>query len=95
MKEGTGGAKADQALRVVRLKRECSEAGECRDSPHETRWHLAVHFADQEYRKAIHWLETLRIRRVKTLEAGYNVRHSDLSTYASLTCPIEPRELYS
>jgi hypothetical protein len=29
--------------------------------------------ADKDYRKAIHWLETLRIRRVKTLEGGYNV----------------------
>ncbi|TCD68833.1 hypothetical protein EIP91_009700 [Steccherinum ochraceum] len=28
--------------------------------------------ADKEYRKAVHWLETLRIRRVKLLESGYN-----------------------
>ncbi|KAF8272362.1 hypothetical protein EI94DRAFT_1776950 [Lactarius quietus] len=28
--------------------------------------------ADKDYRKAVHWLETLRIRRVKTLEGGYN-----------------------
>ncbi|KAH9964547.1 hypothetical protein BC827DRAFT_1259589 [Russula dissimulans] len=28
--------------------------------------------ADKEYRKAVHWLETLRIRRVKILEGGYN-----------------------
>ncbi|THH12879.1 hypothetical protein EW146_g7284 [Bondarzewia mesenterica] len=27
--------------------------------------------ADKEYRKGVHWLETLRLRRVKTLEAGY------------------------
>ncbi len=30
-------------------------------------------FSDKDYRKAIHWLETLRIRRVKILEGGYNV----------------------
>ncbi|KAI0005390.1 hypothetical protein BJV74DRAFT_804021 [Russula compacta] len=28
--------------------------------------------ADKDYRKAVHWLETLRIRRVKILEGGYN-----------------------
>ncbi|EIN13461.1 RhoGAP-domain-containing protein [Punctularia strigosozonata HHB-11173 SS5] len=27
--------------------------------------------ADKEYRRAVHWLETLRIRRSKTLEAAY------------------------
>ncbi|KAJ3556479.1 hypothetical protein NM688_g2008 [Phlebia brevispora] len=27
--------------------------------------------ADKEYRKAVHWLETLRLRRVKILESGY------------------------
>jgi hypothetical protein len=27
--------------------------------------------ADREYRRAVHWLETLRIRRAKILEAGY------------------------
>ncbi len=30
-------------------------------------------YLDKDYRKAVHWLETLRIRRVKTLEGGYNV----------------------
>lgn len=29
---------------------------------------------DKEYRKAVHFLETLRIRRVKLLESGYTVR---------------------
>ncbi|THV06112.1 RhoGAP-domain-containing protein [Dendrothele bispora CBS 962.96] len=28
--------------------------------------------ANKEYRKGVHWLETLRLRRVKTLESGYN-----------------------
>ncbi|KAI0793371.1 hypothetical protein C8Q75DRAFT_848735 [Abortiporus biennis] len=27
--------------------------------------------ADKEYRKAVHWLETLRLRRTKILESGY------------------------
>ncbi|KAH9919137.1 uncharacterized protein B0H18DRAFT_882164 [Fomitopsis serialis] len=27
--------------------------------------------ADKEYRKGVHWLETLRLRRVKILESGY------------------------
>lgn len=31
---------------------------------------------DKDYRKAVHWLETLRIRRIKTLEGGYNVSHT-------------------
>jgi hypothetical protein len=29
--------------------------------------------ADKEYRKGVHWLETLRLRRIKTLESGYKV----------------------
>ncbi|GJE85925.1 RhoGAP-domain-containing protein [Phanerochaete sordida] len=28
--------------------------------------------ADKEYRKGVHWLETLRLRRIKMLEGGYN-----------------------
>lgn len=28
---------------------------------------------DKEYRKGVHWLETLRLRRIKTLENGYKV----------------------
>ena len=37
---------------------------------------FAKSFSDKDYRKAVHWLETLRIRRVKTLEGGYNVSHT-------------------
>ncbi|SJL04121.1 uncharacterized protein ARMOST_07481 [Armillaria ostoyae] len=33
--------------------------------------------ADKEYRRGVHWLETLRLRRTKTLESGYN----SLSTF--------------
>lgn len=29
--------------------------------------------ADKEYRKAVHWMETLRLRRTKILEGGYKV----------------------
>lgn len=28
---------------------------------------------DREYRKGVHWLETLRLRRTKILESGYKV----------------------
>ncbi|KAE9395908.1 RhoGAP-domain-containing protein [Gymnopus androsaceus JB14] len=28
--------------------------------------------ADKEYRKSVHWLETLRLRKTKILESGYN-----------------------
>ncbi|KAJ7293179.1 hypothetical protein C8J57DRAFT_18129 [Mycena rebaudengoi] len=28
--------------------------------------------ADRDYRNGVHWLETLRLRRIKTLEGGYN-----------------------
>ncbi|KIJ45715.1 hypothetical protein M422DRAFT_251018 [Sphaerobolus stellatus SS14] len=28
--------------------------------------------AEKDYRKAVHWLETLRLRRIKTLESGYH-----------------------
>ena len=37
---------------------------------------FAKFFLDKDYRKAVHWLETLRIRRVKILEGGYNVSHT-------------------
>ncbi|EJF66392.1 RhoGAP-domain-containing protein [Dichomitus squalens] len=46
------GGRSDNALRLVRAKREAEEA-------------------DKEYRKGVHWLETLRIRRVKILESGF------------------------
>ena len=59
------------ALRSTRAKREADDAGDV---------HTLIHFTsstelglDKDYRKAVHWLETLRIRRIKTLEGGYNV----------------------
>lgn len=36
-------------------------------------WSYDIVTLDKEYRKAVHWLETLRLRRVKILEGGYNV----------------------
>lgn len=29
--------------------------------------------SDKEYRKGVHWLETLRLRRTKILESAYTV----------------------
>jgi hypothetical protein len=72
VKDGIG-ARTDGALRSVRAKREADEAGKSElpgeiHDVHETR------LADKDYRKGVHWLETLRIRRKKILEAGYTVR---------------------
>lgn len=42
--------------------------------------------ADKEYRKGVHWLETLRLRRANTIRSGYTVRHmSPASAFWSLT----------
>ena len=38
---------------------------------------------DREYRKAVHWLETLRLRRMKILENGYKVCHLCLTPFRS------------
>ncbi|KAM6498376.1 hypothetical protein JOM56_006324 [Amanita muscaria] len=40
--------------------------------------------ADREYRKGVHWLETLRLRRTKLLEAGFNSLESFVDETASL-----------
>lgn len=71
MKETLAG-RSDNALRSVRAKREADEAGKLcscfwRDA------HVIHFVADKEYRKGVHWLETLRLRRVKILESGYHV----------------------
>ncbi|EPQ61103.1 RhoGAP-domain-containing protein [Gloeophyllum trabeum ATCC 11539] len=46
--------------------------------------------ADKEYRKAVHWLETLRIRRMKILEAGYKslemFLHESADTLKKVLC---------
>ena len=59
------------ALRSTRARREADEAGDVHDINHFTS--SAELALDKDYRKAVHWLETLRIRRIKTLEGGYNV----------------------
>jgi hypothetical protein len=49
---------------------------------------------DKDYRKAVHWLETLRIRRIKTLEGGYNVSHTLCwRPYTTNIICAEPRTL--
>ncbi|KAF8349806.1 hypothetical protein F5887DRAFT_877632 [Amanita rubescens] len=57
VKDSLTGTRENQALKTARAKRECRR---CRL------------FEDKEYRKGVHWLETLRRRRMKLLEAGYN-----------------------
>jgi len=44
---------------------------------------MGHHLLDRDYRKGVHWLETLRLRRTKTLENGYKV--SAKSVF--VTCP--------
>lgn len=46
---------------------------------------------DKEYRKGVHWLETLRLRRVKILQAGYNVSLTYLNSPISW---LTPQRLY-
>ncbi|KAF8334160.1 uncharacterized protein EI90DRAFT_2970532 [Cantharellus anzutake] len=40
--------------------------------------------ADKEYRKGVHWLETLRLRRVKRLQAGANSLETFVSEFGEL-----------
>ncbi|KAK2461694.1 hypothetical protein APHAL10511_006157 [Amanita phalloides] len=44
--------------------------------------------ADKEYRKGVHWLETLRRRRTKLLEAGYNSLETFVKESSSLAKQI-------
>lgn len=70
-KDGLG-VRENQALRTVRAKRDADEAGK-----HVFASLLVSFFTfskDREYRKGVHWLETLRLRRTKILESGYKVR---------------------
>jgi hypothetical protein len=46
---------------------------------HRHRSFSLIPSSDKEYRKAVHWLETLRLRRTKILEGGYKVGHSQFS----------------
>jgi hypothetical protein len=72
---GLGALGGKDPLRGVRAKREADEAGRycvaC-----GWMWNSNTDlptFLDKEYRKGVHWLETLRLRRMKILEAGYMV----------------------
>ncbi|XP_006454596.1 hypothetical protein AGABI2DRAFT_182564 [Agaricus bisporus var. bisporus H97] len=51
VKDGMGG-RENQALKVVKAKREADEA-------------------DKDYRKGVHWLETLRLHQTRILQSGY------------------------
>jgi hypothetical protein len=69
VKDGSGGRES-QALKTVRAKREADEAGKLT----KPRAPLALTMQiDKEYRNGVHWLETLRLRRIKILESGYRV----------------------
>lgn len=65
--------RSDNALRSVRAKREADEAGVLPFDVIYLCTVLHVPTQDKEYRKGVHWLETLRLRRVKILESGYKV----------------------
>ncbi|KAG6827483.1 hypothetical protein H0H92_011586 [Tricholoma furcatifolium] len=69
VKETLGGSRENQALRTVRTKREADEAGAF--SLHKNVKLAYNESVDREYRKGIHWLETLRLRRTKILEGGF------------------------
>lgn len=66
-----GGSQNNTALRTVRAKRDLDEAG--MQFFHITKGTVSHDDSDKEYRKGVHWLESLRLRRTKTLESGYKV----------------------
>ncbi|KAJ6575529.1 hypothetical protein B0H10DRAFT_1963810 [Mycena sp. CBHHK59/15] len=61
VKETLNSGRESHALKTVRAKREADEAGEF----------SSRRCGNKEYRNGVHWLETLRLRRIKTLESGY------------------------
>ena len=71
VKETLAGRSENSAFRAVRAKREAEEAGMLCHSLLTLA--LVKYSTDKEYRKGVHWLETLRLRKIKTLEAGYTV----------------------
>lgn len=72
VQERLAGGKENNALRSVRAKRELDEAGRLCTSTKLHGWPDSP-IQDKEYRAGVHWLETLRLRRNKTIESGYNV----------------------
>jgi hypothetical protein len=84
VKDSLGG-RENPALRAVRAKREAEEAGA------KPLFHvflpiiMSLTYSDREYRKGVHWLETLRLRRTKILESGYKAQILFLRLPAFLT----------
>ncbi len=70
VKDSLTGTRENQALKTARAKRDADEAGLSNNMIYI---HFLRSFEDKEYRKGVHWVETLRRRRMKLLEAGYNV----------------------
>lgn len=87
-----GSRDAGTALRSTRAKREAEDAGE--DITPTFSASSTELDSDKEYRKAVHWLETLRIRRVKILEGGYNVRHMPWYRSTSRTLSVQSLERF-
>lgn len=92
-RSGTGGSlkegqeRANNGLRSVRAKREADEAGSSSFVSPLGMYVIRIHI-DKEYRKGVHWLETLRLRRVKILQAGYHV--SEICAHA----PYHPAHIH-
>jgi hypothetical protein len=84
---------ADMALRSTRAKREAEEAGKPPSTPMFLA-SLVEFFLDKDYRKAVHWLETLRIRRVKILEGGYDVSRKSCCQLISPTLSAQSLERF-
>ena len=71
IKENVGGR--SDATRSVRLKREADEAGEYPHTPPGSHNDQLKPILDKEYRKGVHWLETLRLRRSKIVDGAFQV----------------------
>ena len=72
VKDSVGGGKGDTAFKAVRAKREADEAGKHLAPQYEHNAHVT--FIDKEYRKGVHYFETLRLRRYKILESAFKAR---------------------
>ena len=72
LKDGVGSGKGDTAFKAVRAKREADEAGKYLVSKYGRNAHIT--FIDKEYRKGVHYFETLRLRRYKILESAFKAR---------------------
>jgi len=70
-KEALRGGLDKDPLRSVRAKREADEAG--KESLFFLSHSATLFLADVQYRNAVHWCETLRLNREKTVQAGHHV----------------------